>query len=111
MKTLIGKKKRLGKKTIRQWRAPRYRLKGLCVTCNKVKTCTFPKKRPVLTCEEFEGYPKIPVISFCQTAKPKIQIRPHLMDEYKGLCRDCDNRENCTFPKPEGGVWHCEEYR
>jgi len=30
---------------------------------------------------------------------------------YMGLCKSCANRETCTFPKPEGGVWHCEEYR
>jgi hypothetical protein len=29
---------------------------------------------------------------------------------YKGLCVNCANRETCLYPKPEGGVWHCEEY-
>ncbi|KPJ66922.1 hypothetical protein AMJ44_07635 [candidate division WOR-1 bacterium DG_54_3] len=29
---------------------------------------------------------------------------------YKGLCRNCEKRENCMLPKPEGGVWRCEEY-
>lgn len=28
----------------------------------------------------------------------------------KGLCVNCANRQTCLFPKPEGGVWHCEEY-
>ena len=28
-----------------------------------------------------------------------------------GLCMDCENVRTCVFPKPEGGVWHCEEYR
>jgi len=28
----------------------------------------------------------------------------------RGLCRTCAKRESCTFPKPEGGVWHCEEF-
>ena len=27
-----------------------------------------------------------------------------------GLCATCDNRNTCTFPKPPGGVWHCEEF-
>ena len=30
--------------------------------------------------------------------------------EHKGLCVNCANRETCLYPKPEGGVWHCEEY-
>jgi hypothetical protein len=27
------------------------------------------------------------------------------------LCLNCEVRESCKFPKAEGGVWHCEEYR
>jgi hypothetical protein len=34
-----------------------------------------------------------------------------LESDLKGLCVNCDNRHTCTFPKPEEGVWHCEEYR
>jgi hypothetical protein len=30
--------------------------------------------------------------------------------KFLGLCSNCDNRETCTYPKPEGGVWRCEEY-
>jgi hypothetical protein len=29
---------------------------------------------------------------------------------FKGLCVNCKYRETCLYPKPEGGVWHCEEY-
>jgi hypothetical protein len=29
----------------------------------------------------------------------------------RGLCINCDVRNTCTFPKPEGGVWFCEEYQ
>jgi len=28
--------------------------KGLCITCVNDKTCTFPRKFPVLQCEEFD---------------------------------------------------------
>ncbi len=31
-------------------------------------------------------------------------------DIYKGLCVNCDKRETCTIPKPEGGVWRCKDY-
>jgi len=30
---------------------------------------------------------------------------------YKGLCANCENLTVCSFPKHDGGVWHCEEYR
>lgn len=27
-----------------------------------------------------------------------------------GLCSNCSHWKDCVFPKPESGVWHCEEY-
>jgi hypothetical protein len=30
--------------------------------------------------------------------------------ELPGLCRNCARLDDCTYPKPEGGVWHCNEY-
>ena len=31
-------------------------------------------------------------------------------DKYKGLCRNCKKQKTCTLPKPEGGIWRCEDY-
>jgi hypothetical protein len=28
----------------------------------------------------------------------------------RGLCINCDLRRDCTYPKPPGGVWNCDEY-
>jgi len=28
----------------------------------------------------------------------------------RGLCVNCKHEATCTFARPEGGVWHCEEY-
>lgn len=42
------------------------------------------------------------------SAQPGQQTPPERMT---GLCMNCDNRFTCAFPVPEGGVWHCEEYR
>lgn len=28
----------------------------------------------------------------------------------KGLCINCEHRDTCTLPRPETGVWYCEEY-
>jgi hypothetical protein len=32
------------------------------------------------------------------------------VSRYSGLCVNCEHRQSCTHPKPEGGVWHCENY-
>jgi hypothetical protein len=69
-------------------------------------------KWPVLQCEEFEACestaPKNVAVRAGQrrTARKKVGV-PSLL---KGLCANCDNLDHCTYPKPEGGVWHCEEY-
>lgn len=84
--------------------------KGLCSTCKKAPTCTFPRslERPVMHCDEFEGYegPKTGVI-------PRVASPPEAADRvvFKGLCKNCEDRFTCTYPKPAGGVWRCEEYR
>ena len=79
---------------------------GLCSTCKLSATCTFPRQagRPVRFCDEFEGEQKV------ETAKPQTSIRKITANNLKGLCRLCDKVATCTFPKAEGGVWHCEEY-
>jgi hypothetical protein len=88
---------------------------GLCSGCKKAQECVFPRDpgKPVLECGEFEGFPSAP------SSFPKANIHPADSPEgqagekveFKGLCKDCENRKTCTFPKSEGGVWHCEEYR
>jgi hypothetical protein len=29
--------------------------------------------------------------------------------DLKGLCRTCVHAATCSFPKPPGGVWQCDE--
>jgi hypothetical protein len=90
---------------------------GLCLSCRNALTCTFLKNpnEAVLQCDEFDGFE-----SFLR--RPKIFSHKSMMDlksnpgkkdlgGYKGLCSICEDRKACTYPKPEGGVWHCEEYR
>jgi hypothetical protein len=83
--------------------------KGLCSTCKNASTCTFPRdvNRPVMHCDEFDGYegPKTKVIP---RLKPEVDTDETVL---KGLCRNCEERHHCTYPKPAGGVWHCDEYR
>ena len=83
---------------------------NLCSICMGYATCTFVKKtgKPVLFCEEFKEYPSQgKKLEQKKESADKTKINDQV---YKGLCCNCENRENCMFPKPEGGVWHCEEY-
>ncbi len=101
---------------------------GLCSTCSHAPSCTYQRdpKRPVVDCEEFETEVGEPVKlsglrhaeadSAAQAGRDVVSSGASPGDEddfarYKGLCGNCEDRRGCTFPKPEGGVWHCEEYR
>ncbi len=89
---------------------------GLCSSCNAFKDCTYPRdpKRPILECEEFDGaQPSLITASPLKVAPKEKSVGSGLdePDRYGGLCKICENRTACTYPKPEGGVWHCEEYR
>lgn len=86
---------------------------GLCVNCALRDTCTFPGRAsgPVFHCEEYrcEG-------AGCAEPSPARPSsaeagQPCEATDFKGLCVNCENRFDCTFPKPPGGVWHCQEYR
>ena len=87
---------------------------GLCSTCKNTSSCTLPRDpdKPVFYCEEFEiertsltipPEKEQPLVT-CTAAKDKDSTK------FTGLCGDCENRQTCAFPKPEGGIWHCEEY-
>ena len=84
---------------------------GICSTCKHVSTCTLcgDPRRPLFYCEEFD----IEVTTAPRTAMGHTE--PHAREAEDsstsiGLCIDCENVRTCTFQKPEGGVWHCEEY-
>jgi hypothetical protein len=83
---------------------------GLCRTCSFQVDCTFPRidGRSVTECLEFSGI---------QPVDPPRPARPRVAAAGEGrggapvgLCSTCDRRHDCTFPKPESGVWFCEEY-
>lgn len=80
----------------------------LCSTCNHAPTCVQIKniKRPVLFCEEFDDYVK-PVHEKVREAVSELKED---YDKTMGLCCNCSNRDICTISKPNGGIWHCEEY-
>lgn len=90
--------------------------RGLCSTCIHDSDCTFPRYliRPVLQCEVFEGENLSPKRR--STNRFRLIRKEDIEDsskstQYRGLCKLCTIREGCVFPKPESGVWHCEEYK
>jgi len=96
------------------------RYRGLCLTCNNAADCTFSKDpdRPVVQCEEFDGYehppPKILAKQDSVRDAPACDSGSTKNDDenkFVGLCKTCDERNFCMFTKPEGGIWRCEEYR
>jgi len=88
---------------------------GLCLSCRNAAECTFPREstRPVWQCEEFTGEGKAPErVSVEGTFPPRTGLTraESSLNPRMGLCKNCANREDCRYPKPEGGVWRCEEY-
>jgi len=45
-----------------------------------------------------------------KTEKDKNKLPAPKKQTFKGLCINCDHRFTCTLPRPESGVWYCEEY-
>jgi hypothetical protein len=92
---------------------------GLCSYCKSAQNCTFVRdpNRPVYQCEEFDEitYVSIRVPNQKNISLNNFSKNPSIIEDsfhsYKGLCSNCEERATCTFPKPEGGVWHCEEFR
>ena len=91
---------------------------GLCSTCDTASTCTFPRdpERPIMHCDELDSH-RVDIVAVervprAEPVSPKAlsEAKQEELGKYKGLCVNCENRETCTFPKPEGGVWHCDEY-
>jgi len=81
---------------------------GICTTCNHIDDCLFRLRngRPVWFCEEFDDYVKMEAVM-----PEEMQVEPDGQLRFLGLCLNCEERFTCAYPKPESGVWHCEEYR
>jgi hypothetical protein len=89
---------------------------GLCSTCNHAPGCPSAQdpNNPVLYCEEFDDYePPAPRSARRKTLAPAAPSTMEAVspDRPMGLCATCENCQSCAFAEPEGGVWHCEEYR
>jgi hypothetical protein len=86
---------------------------GLCATCNNFATCVYRLRRgfDAQYCEMFDGRDTSPAMEKDHGTMEKPTATSQAASTVcKGLCVNCANREICTLPKPEEGVWHCEEY-
>ena len=93
---------------------------GICSNCKFLSECRSKKTYlgGVHFCEDYElaeGDQRIDRSKVVSEA-PKLNT-PHASTvekdpprSFKGLCSNCAHRESCCLPKPESGVWHCEEY-
>ena len=86
--------------------------RDLCSTCDHAETCGHcgDRERPIFFCELFEATVS-PKPAGPARSRPEAAAAPPPAVDLKGLCSNCEERPSCTIPKPQGGIWHCEEYR
>ncbi|MFH1023828.1 MAG: hypothetical protein V1809_10640 [Planctomycetota bacterium] len=77
---------------------------SLCLHCLRSGSCSLAAvgARPVSSCEEFESGGRGRAAEGAGTGEAG--TRP------LGLCATCLRRTTCTFPRPEGGIWRCEDF-
>lgn len=94
---------------------PLYRL---CKNCIHKTNCVYNQSpvKQIMFCEEFEGE-KLPalqsvIVRNLSQIEEEVGAENDVKQESKlmGLCRTCEHRNSCTYPKPEGGVWNCDEF-
>jgi hypothetical protein len=93
-------------------RANREWFPGLCTTCVNELDCTFPRslERPLLRCEEFVGAADVRPSVTVPDPQPNTLFAVANREWFPGLCMTCEKLPVCTFPKPEGGVFNCDEF-
>ncbi|MBU0517758.1 hypothetical protein KKA00_11940 [bacterium] len=93
-------------------------LKGICLTCIYVPGCLHMETpdNPKMFCEQFETELK-PLItatdtSILRSVAAVFEKEAEAIKQAKtlGLCVNCSHLDTCKYPRPEGGIWHCEEY-
>jgi hypothetical protein len=91
---------------------------GLCSTCKYSSQCAVTKApgQGVYSCEEYEAGDgsshtgRRAKNCAGSTKSMGTDAKPHASSAVLGLCSNCIHRDTCRFPRPESGVWHCEEY-
>jgi len=86
--------------------------RGVCASCKNEPGCMYLSKSDgiILQCGQFEMYMPPPAAPPIRRDVRTPQADGNGSKKLAGLCQNCDNRDSCIYPKPEGGVWRCEEY-
>jgi len=86
--------------------------KGICSTCLHFTKCAL---RPadcstngIQFCEEYKTVCLAPAVVTDDKSENMMKKAP---SGILGLCSDCNHYSYCSFPRPESGVWHCEDYQ
>jgi hypothetical protein len=85
---------------------------GLCSTCAHTPECALtPVKKALQGVQFCEEYETVHVVAAGpsngkQSKKPIRRTSPGIL----GLCCNCGHYPGCNYPKPQAGVWHCEDY-
>ena len=86
---------------------------SLCSNCRNQSDCVFFMKagEPIIECEMYEcGSSSRPRLSVVKRNLAATAAELPEEDNLMGLCVNCDNLKVCQLPKPQSGVWNCEEY-
>jgi hypothetical protein len=90
---------------------------GICTACKTGMHCEAALLHTIWECEQFEPYQNLMVKKFAKDVaklagkKGNAVVKEIESGKYKGQCYYCEVRETCTYPKPKGGAWECEDYR
>ena len=87
------------------------------LTTGKQTAKTTHELRPISKSKEWRLlYRPYPFKTTTNGSSPKsnenfsYRVKGKNSEQFKGLCKNCKKRKTCTLPRPEGGVWRCEEY-
>lgn len=85
---------------------------GLCSNCLSAPECSYRKRHsaPVLFCEEFTYEKAAPGTPFNEITSVKKNNSIENIKEYKGLCINCENRNDCSAEQVRSGIVHCNLY-
>ena len=83
---------------------------GLCSTCISAGFCINLKarQRGAVQCELFD--PGVTVVDLDRIPSMATMLSAQTHEPCLGLCSTCDLVGDCTMARPQGGIWHCEEY-
>lgn len=85
---------------------------GICPSCENFVLCSYTQgsRESVTFCEEFISSRITTTTKFAGIHRGTHREKAY-SKEYRGLCANCENLDDCVFPKDQAGIWHCENYK